>query len=259
MDELAPFASFIEDPPRSGIFFDFDGTLSAIVDDPASAVPLAEAPALLSALADRFGQVGILSGRPVTFVQQHFTDARLELAGIYGLERVVAGVRHDHPAAGAWREVIEDVTASSLAHGPEGMRVEPKGLSLTMHYRNAPEIAHEVQAWVEGQAARSGLEVRRAKMSYELHPPIDVDKGTMLIALAADLHRVAFFGDDVGDLPAFDGLDRLRDAGVGTVRVAVRSAEQSSDLVDRADVTVEGPDGVLTLLRSLVERVAPRG
>ena len=258
MDPAPLFAPFVEDPARSGLFFDFDGTLSPIVADPALAAPVPGAPELLSELADRFGHVGILSGRPVSFVQQHFTDDRLELAGIYGLERVIGGRREDHPAAGAWREVIEDITASSLAHGPAGMHVEPKGLSLTMHYRNAPEIADAVHDWVESQTARSGLEVRRAKMSYELHPPIDVDKGTLLVELAADLRCVAFVGDDVGDLPAFDGLDRLREAGVATVRVGVRSAEQSSDLILRADCTVDGPEGVLDLVRSLRDEVPPR-
>ena len=259
MDAPTPFAPFLEQPQQSGLFFDFDGTLSAIVDDPAAAAPLAGAPELLSALADRFARVGILSGRPVAFVQQHFADSRVELAGIYGLERVVGGRRVDHPASGAWREVIDDVTASSAAHGPPGMHVEPKGLSLTMHYRGAPEIGDAVRDWVESQAARSGLEVRRAKMSYELHPPINVDKGTLLEELAEDLHNVCFFGDDVGDLPAFDALDRLGRTGVETLRVAVRSAEQSNELILRADLTVDGPDGVLALLGSLRDDVTPGG
>jgi trehalose 6-phosphate phosphatase len=257
VDPFAAFAPFVEDPTHAGLFFDFDGTLSPIVDDPALAVPLDGAPALLGELSDRFARVGILSGRPVAFVQEHFPDERLELAGIYGLERVVGGRREDHPASGAWREVIADVAASSTAHGPAGMRVEPKGLSITMHYRGTPEIGDAVKDWVESQAARSGLEVRRAKMSFELHPPIAVDKGTLLLELAEDLRCVCFVGDDVGDLPAFDGLDQLQTQGVHTVRVGVRSSEQSSDLILRADLTVDGPEGVADLLRGLRDRVPP--
>ncbi len=126
-----------------------------------------------------------------------------------------------------------------------------------MHFRGAPEIGDAVREWVESQAARSGLEVRRAKMSFELHPPIEVDKGTLLLDLAAQLRCVCFVGDDVGDLPAFDGLDRLQQRGVHTVRVAVRSAEQSSDLIVRADLTVDGPEGVAALLHDLRDRVSP--
>jgi trehalose 6-phosphate phosphatase len=58
-------------------------------------------------------------------------------------------------------------------------------------------------------------------------------------------------GDDVGDLPAFDALDRLADKGLDVVRVAVVSAETPSALIDRADHLVRGPAGTLELLESL--------
>jgi trehalose 6-phosphate phosphatase len=136
--------------------------------------------------------------------------------------------------------------------GPDGMRVENKGLSLTLHYRGRPDLEPAILEWAQHQAARSGLEVRPAKMSIELHPPIEADKGTTLEELAAGLEAVAFLGDDVGDLTAFDALDRLAAAGVTTVRVAVRGAEQSDELVGRADVVVDGPEGALALLRDLL-------
>jgi len=88
-------------------------------------------------------------------------------------------------------------------------------------------------------------------MSFELHPPIPADKGTALLERATDLDAVCFIGDDVGDLPAFDALDKLQAEGVHTWRVAVRSEEESSDLVERADLTVDGPAGVMALLEAL--------
>ena len=89
------------------------------------------------------------------------------------------------------------------------MRVERKGLSLTLHYRTNPQLAEAVRMWADFQAARSGLLVRPAKMSVELHPPIDVDKGSALIELcrAADVRAAMYVGDDIGDLPAFAALD----------------------------------------------------
>ena len=81
------------------------------------------------------------------------------------------------------------MATQSRARGPEGMRVEAKGLSLTLHYRGRPEREADVRRWAEQQAARSGLELRPARLSYELHPPIDVDKGTSLLELADDLAR----------------------------------------------------------------------
>ena len=61
-----------------------------------------------------------------------------------------------------------------------------------------------------------------------------------------------FLGDDVGDIPAFDALDRLAARGLAVAKVAVRSDESATDLVARADVLVDGPAGALEWLRSLL-------
>ena len=241
-----------DDRSRIGVFTDFDGTLSEIVGDPGAAAPVAGATDALSALAGQVGRVGVLSGRPVAFLQAHLVlPPSVVLAGLYGLETVVDGRRQDHPLGGVWREVVDDVAAQSVARGPAGMRVEAKGLSITLHYREHPEVEGAVKSWAGQQAARSGLEVRGARMSVELHPPIEVDKGTTIVELAEGLGSVCFLGDDQGDLPAFDGLDRLAEAGVATLRVCVRSAEGAPALLDRADFVVDGPAGAVTFLAAL--------
>jgi trehalose 6-phosphate phosphatase len=66
---------------------------------------------------------------------------------------------------------------------------------------------------------------------------------------------VCFLGDDVGDLPAYDGLDRLRDAGVHTVRVGVSTEEAPPELLARADVVVDGPAGALEVLQRLAAAI----
>jgi trehalose 6-phosphate phosphatase len=249
----AEFQPLFDAPATAGVFTDFDGTLSEIVDDPDSAQPIAGAVDLLADLSTCFGRVGVLSGRPMEFLQRFFPPSIL-LAGLYGLERLHNGERTDHPLGGSWREVVDDVASVARARGPAGMKVEAKGLSLTLHYRGQPRLERRVHAFAETQALRSGLECRPARMSYELHPPIPADKGSALAELSEDLTAVCFVGDDVGDLRAFDALDRLATTGVHTVRVAVRSAEESPELVDRADVVVEGPSAVRDLMRYLVDQ-----
>ena len=120
------------------------------------------------------------------------------------------------------------------------MRVESKGLSLTLHYRGHPDLESQVRELAERQAARSGLSVRTARMSYELHPPIDADKGTALRDVTAGLEAVCFLGDDRGDLPAFVELERL------AARQASESEIQAPQLGQRM-VFVEdrGADAVL--------------
>jgi trehalose 6-phosphate phosphatase len=237
--------------PHAGILTDFDGTLAPIVDQPEDARPLDGTPELLGRLTERYALVGVLSGRPVTFLQEWLPPSVL-LSGLYGLEVVREGLRQDHPSGGMWREVIDDVATVARASGPEDMRVESKGLSLTLHYRGHPGVEAEVREFAERQAARSGLSVRTARMSYELHPPIDVDKGTALHDLADGLAAVCFLGDDRGDLPAFAELERLAAHGVVTARIAVRSDEAPDELLDRADLVVDGPEGARDVLRQLL-------
>lgn len=237
-------------PARSGVLSDFDGTLSAIVEDPASARPFAGVPAVLERLAARYAVVAIVSGRPVDFLEAQL-PASVRMSGLYGLEGSDRGVRSEPDGAGPWREVVADVATAAEAHGPRGMTVEPKGLSLTLHFRTEPDLAGPVADWAVRQASRSGLTVRPAKMSIELHPPVPVDKGTAVESLAAGLGAVCYIGDDVGDLPAFDALDRLAAAGAATVRVAVRSSESPAAVLERADVLVDGPAGAVAALEHL--------
>ena len=88
-------------------------------------------------------------------------------------------------------------------------------------------------------------------MSVELHPPIAADKGTALEALAGGFGAVCFVGDDRGDLPAYDALDRMAARGVHALRVAVASDEAPAELLARADLVLDGPPAVVALLRRL--------
>jgi trehalose 6-phosphate phosphatase len=238
------------DPGTTGLFFDFDGTLAPIVDDPGAARAVDGAIELLEALSLRFRCVAVVSGRPRSFLVEHVGDAA-DLSGLYGLETRVAGEVHDHPEAERWRAVVAEVAAAGAGALPEQVRVEPKGLSLTVHPREAPEAEAEVLAWARSAASTSGLELRPAKQSVELHPPLEVDKGTSVEALSAGCRTVAYLGDDVGDLPAFAALDRLAARGVATCKVAISSDELHPDVEAAADLLLDGPAAVVDALGPL--------
>lgn len=204
-------------------------------------------------LAERFGRVGIISGRPLEFLDTIGFSDTVARIGLYGLEQRVDGVRIEHVEAPTWRQTIADAVARADADGLHGMRVEDKGLSLTLHYRGRSEVADAVAAWAAMVGSDTGLHVRPARMSVELHPPIDCDKGSTLTEFIAGSNAAAFFGDDLGDLPAFDALDRFEADGGVALRVAVAGSDESpSELVDRADAVVDGPAGALQLLQSLI-------
>src|SRR5439155_13356044 len=93
---VTSWSALNEDPGRTGIFLDFDGTLSGIVVDPARARPIAGAAEVLHALAERYKTVAVVSGRPLAFLRAHLDlDAgAVKAFGIYGLE-TMDGVHPD--------------------------------------------------------------------------------------------------------------------------------------------------------------------
>ena len=248
---LAPFR---DDPTGSGVFTDFDGTLAPIVDDPAEARPLPGVVDALAALAGRYGRVGVISGRPASFLAEHLGGRGVFLSGLYGLEFVAdeGGAVQAIEEAAPWREIVEEVAAAGDAALPAGISVERKGLCLTVHHRRDPSLEPESRAWVDARAEETGLVVHPARMSFELRPPLQRDKGTVLAEAAAGRRQVCFLGDDRGDLTAFDTLDRMAAEGATVLRVGVDSSEAPAELLERADVVVDGPEGSLRVLRGLL-------
>ena len=235
----------------AGVFVDFDGTLSPIVASAADARPLPGTGEVLLRLAAVAGRVAVVSGRPIDYLAAQLPDT-IELHGLYGLESRVDGQLRQRADAGRWRPIIDEAAADAMvAVAPAGVDVEHKGLSLTLHFRRVPDAEDDAVQWVHDAAARFGLEVRAAKKSFELHPPVAVDKGTVVEERSAGLTVVAYIGDDVGDLPAFEALDRLAALGRTTLKVAVRTPDVSPELLANADHEVDGPEGALELLRSL--------
>jgi trehalose 6-phosphate phosphatase len=246
-------------PAGAAVISDFDGTLSPIVEDPDAAAPAPGALDLLHRLAGRYRTVAVVSGRPASFLAE-----RLELAsrrsgllavGLYGLEEVDAGgTVRTFAGAEAWRAAVERAAADADAALPPDVHVERKGLSVTLHWRRAPEHAAAAAELAERLAGELGLELRHGRMSAELSPPLRVDKGTVVERLCAGAGAALYAGDDLGDLPALAALGRLRAGGaVETLGVAVRSAEAPAELLAAADLVVDGVEGVLALLAELEE------
>src|SRR5262245_63999623 len=80
-------------PGTAVVVTDFDGTLSPIVDDPATSRPADGALDALARLSGSVRQVALLTGRPALVVTElagvtgHPGLERLLVLGLYGLER----------------------------------------------------------------------------------------------------------------------------------------------------------------------------
>ena len=79
-----------------------------------------------------------------------------------------------------------------------------------------------------------------------------MDKGVALLEHVRETGAasVLYAGDDLGDLPAFAAVEKLRSDGVPGLLVCSGSTEVT-ELADRADLVVDGPAGVVALLREL--------
>ena len=83
-----------------------------------------------------------------------------------------------------------------------------------------------------------------------------MDKGVALAEYVREVGAgsVLYAGDDLGDLPAFAAVEKLRSDGTPGVLVCSGSTEVP-ELAGRADLSVQGPAGVVAFLTELAEAV----
>lgn len=256
-------------PGKALIGLDFDGTLAPIVADPEQARAHPDAVPALAALAPKVAAVAVVTGRPAGVAVRHGG-----FAGVPGLDHLVV---LGHYGAERWDAVTGTVTAPAPHPGVATARAELPGLldrvgawqgtwieekggrAVAVHTRRAtdPQAAFEaLREPLAGLAARHGLVVEPGRMVLELRPP-GMDKGVALLEYARDIgaESVLYAGDDLGDLAAYTAVDKLRSAGTPGLLVCSGS-DEVAELRERADLVVDGPAGVVRLLRGLAGRMS---
>jgi trehalose 6-phosphate phosphatase len=248
----------------SALVSDLDGTLSPIVSTPEEASVLPGCRRALERLLDRIDFVAVVSGRPGGEAKRLLGVDGVVYLGNHGLDRWIGLERPAGPPAGqaetAWRSVrlaLEDLK-ETLA-GQPGLRFEDKGATISIHYRLAPdpEAARSLVLAAAAQAAaRHDLAAGEGKKVVELRPSHWPGKGAGLGELAhgCGLRGMVYLGDDYPDLHAFETLAQLRQReDLLALSVGVAGPESPSELADRADVLLAGPEQVEAFLQELVE------
>ncbi len=202
---------------KSSLFLDFDGTLAEIVpkpDDARLAPGMLDALRLAAARVD--GRIALLSGRAIEGLVLLVPIPGLAFAGVHGLQRRYPDGRVEAPPphsglAAARTELL------ALVGGQPGLLLEDKGLSIGLHYRNAPEQHARVSEAATALAQRHGLAIQTGKMVIELRTP-GADKGDALHAFMAAPpfagHKPLFIGDDDTDEAAFRAAVLLGGHGI---------------------------------------------
>jgi trehalose 6-phosphate phosphatase len=174
---------------------------------------------LLDGLHQRLGgAVALVSGRPLTQLQQMFAPLQLPMAGLHGAQ---LWRTPDDPIPAAdtaqWLHELHG-RALQLAHSHPGMLVEHKGQALALHWRNAPASADAVTAFAYAQLPHlPGVRLQPGNHVIEFVTDAH-DKGSALVDLMAQSpfkgRRPLFVGDDLTDEHGFSAAARLGGAGI---------------------------------------------
>ena len=254
----------------SVVCLDFDGVLSPIVDDPTRAFIHPDAHDALLSLLRTFRAVAVVTGRPAEQVRElgrldDLADAAgdgvLLVRGQYGNERWDSASRttqRAEPPEGlaAFQDELSDLLAEAQA---DAAFVEDKGLAVALHTRRLrdPEAALDRLLPVLERATKAhDLVLEPGRLVVEVRAP-GMHKGLAVRALHQELEPSAmvYVGDDLGDVEAFEAVRALSDeepgdAGMTGLLVCSGSTEQQA-LVERSDLVVDGPSGVMEFLRQL--------
>jgi trehalose 6-phosphate phosphatase len=244
----------------TALCLDFDGTLAPIVDDPNQARPLPGTVELLAQLAPRFAAVALLSGRPADYLAQHAAAPGVRYLGLYGLQEIRDGQLWVDPrleAAGPAVLAAQQDLRDCAAVRDSGAYLEDKQYAIAIHTRRVADPdrwAAPIDQAARQIAERHGLEVILGKQVWELRPAVHSDKGDAIRRVIGDskARGVVVAGDDLGDLSAFAAALELKAAGGDALRIAMDSAEAPPALIDKADLIVDGPRGLLEFLSRLL-------
>src|SRR4051794_5602054 len=132
-----------DDPSRSALFFDVDGTLSPIVERAQDATVPKETSLLLARLSRRYARVACISGRAAADVRRLVGVGGIAYSGLHGAELL-------EPERKEVRVMPDFARFVPEVHGFAGerdtaelralrVRIEDKGPIVSFHWRGAPD------------------------------------------------------------------------------------------------------------------------
>lgn len=195
-------------------FFDLDGTLAEIQPTPEQVVVPPEVCNTLHTLfTGNDGALALISGRPIAELDALVAPLILPAAGIHGAERrEISGQRHETRLPAAIVGPLQEALTAALAALP-GCRLENKGASFALHYRQAPNYKPEVTALAKSLCERyPQLTLQTGKCVVELKPR-GANKGAAINTFMESSpfagRTPLFIGDDTTDEAGFRQVNAL--------------------------------------------------
>lgn len=241
----------------AGLLTDFDGTLSPIVADPTLARLVDGASGALAGLLERLEVVAIITGRSPTDARRLVDVPGVLVSGNHGTEWLEPGADEPVPSPEIVR--VRPILAEVLDRLPvmDGVIVEDKGLSASVHYRNAPDQEQTRKALTRALGSMPPeIEARHGRMIIDIRPVGLGDKGSAARTIIErhGLRGVVVLGDDVTDLDMFTAVADARVNGeIRGVIIGVGGpdSEVHPDVANLADVVLPSVTDAAELLARL--------
>jgi trehalose 6-phosphate phosphatase len=263
-DHLDSVKGLLEKSPF-GLITDVDGTISETAPTPQEAEVDPLCRHRLSELCRHLALVAAVSGRPAAEVRDMVGVDGMVYVGNHGLEIWAGGGAEPAEGARNYRQIIGAVVEGlSRLLKVEGIWIEDKGLTATVHYRlhPGPEWAKgAILAALQQLPEARQLRVMQERKVVDIMPP-GASKGTAVTALIKKYHlRAALcLGDDLTDIDAFRVVRAAaRGQDFHGLAIGIISREMPANLVAETDFTLNGVSDVARFLGWLSQAVAPPG
>jgi trehalose 6-phosphate phosphatase len=207
------------------LFLDFDGTLSPIVSTPDKAVIPLEVRTLLSDISlKKDFKVAIISGRSLADIKKRVGVEGIIYSGNHGLEVESPKINHKPQISLEYLQGLKKIKSELKERFKDikGVFIEDKGISLAVHFRQAGKKETDLIKTIFREVAIipsvvKKIKIRTGKKVIEAGPPVEWDKGKMVLwlisrqmfSLDGNKEVVAIYlGDDLTDEDAFKALEK---------------------------------------------------
>ncbi|TET53628.1 MAG: trehalose-phosphatase [Actinobacteria bacterium] len=245
-----------ENPKKTGIATDFDGTISKIRQNQAEAIIDEQAKELLLKLSNCYRTVSIISGRPVKQLAQ-----TVDIKGVFYIGNHGAEYLHNSHYQLLQEAIdVEPVIAkiySEQKNKYSEFDFDYKKYSLAIHYRRHkhPEEAEKKIKELLEKYLTPQLKIQKGRMVYDIGPK-NINKGLAINRLVNkyELEYFLYVGDDRTDIDAFKQMKNLEAKGIRTIKIALLSKEAPKGLVENSDIQIESLAQLNSLFRELLKQ-----
>jgi len=249
-----------------GLITDVDGTISPIAPTPQQARGSPLCRRYLTLLCQQIALVAAISGRPAAEAKEMIDIGGMVYIGNHGLERLIDDHSELTEDARSYPAVVKSAIGElSPLLSIEGIIIENKGITATIHYRGCPDpklAEKHILAAVQNSPQARKLQVMPGRMAINLLPPVTVNKGTATLNLIQEyhLHGGIYLGDDVTDIEAFRVIRAApRDLDFQGLAIGITSEETPETLTKEADFTLKGVSDVERFLEWMSRTAAQLG